>query len=73
MVTMNRWVYAVLCIVVPVLLVIACIFIVEGFRRPPEEAKRDAPLPLGRTFPRLTSSAQLQLVSRLSTLSRNAR
>jgi len=51
MVTMSRWIYAVLCIVVPVLLVIACIFIIEDFHRPPDEAKRDLPLPLGQNLP----------------------
>jgi hypothetical protein len=51
MVTMSRWIYAVLCIVVPVLLVIACIFIIEDFHRPPDEAKRDLPLLLGQNLP----------------------
>jgi len=48
---MSRWIYAVLCIVVPVLLVITCIFIIEGFHRPSEEAKRDVSLPLGQNLP----------------------
>ena len=50
MVMIRRWIYAVLCIVVPVLLVIGCIFIIEGFQKPPEEAKRDIPLPLGQNL-----------------------
>ncbi|MGN6716391.1 MAG: hypothetical protein ACTHLX_03265 [Candidatus Binatia bacterium] len=46
MVRISRWVYVVLCIVVPVLLFIASIFVIEEFRTPQEETQRNVPFAL---------------------------